>query len=40
LIHRPQPSSNVEIAFRDLSPDLVKLGAALQGSVEVPAIRM
>jgi EAL domain-containing protein (putative c-di-GMP-specific phosphodiesterase class I) len=40
LIHRPQPSSNVEIAFRQLSPDLVRLAAALQESTEVPAIRM
>lgn len=40
LIHRPQPASNVEIAFRQLTPELARLGAALQGDTEVPAIRM
>ena len=40
LIHRPQPASEVEAAFRQLSPDWRRLGAALQGSAEVSAIRM
>ena len=40
LIHRPQPASEVEAAFRELSPDLVRLGAALQESGEIPVIRM
>ena len=39
LIHKPQPASSVEIAFRELSPDLARLGAALQGNAEVPAIQ-
>ena len=40
LIHKPEPASQVEIAFRELTPELTRLGAALQGSVDVPAIRM
>ena len=32
LIHRPQPASEVEAAFRELSPDLARLGVALQNA--------
>ena len=40
LIHRPQPASEVETVFRALSPDLARLGVALQKHPEVSAIRM
>jgi len=40
LIHRPQPASEVEAAFRELSPDLTRLEVALRENAEVPAIRM
>ena len=40
LIHRPQPASEVEAAFRELSPDLARLGSALRENVEIPAIRV
>jgi diguanylate cyclase (GGDEF)-like protein len=36
LIHRPQPANQVEIAFRQLSPDLARLGFALRDNPEVP----
>jgi diguanylate cyclase (GGDEF)-like protein len=36
LIHRPQPASEVEAAFRELSPDLMRFQAALQDKDEVP----
>jgi diguanylate cyclase (GGDEF)-like protein len=36
LIHRPQPASQVETAFRQFLPDLGRLGLALRDNVEVP----
>ena len=36
LIHKPEPASDVEIAFRELSPDLARLGAALPGECRSP----
>ena len=36
LIHKPEPASHVAIAFRKLSPDLDRLGIALQEDAEVP----
>ena len=36
LIHRPQPASQMETVFRQLLPDLGRLGLALRDSAEVP----
>jgi EAL domain-containing protein (putative c-di-GMP-specific phosphodiesterase class I) len=38
LIHRPQPASQVETAFRQFLPDLGRLGFKLRGDAAVPAL--
>jgi len=40
LIHRPQPASEVEAAFRELSPELARLGVALQKNALVSDSRV
>jgi EAL domain-containing protein (putative c-di-GMP-specific phosphodiesterase class I) len=38
LIHKPQPSSQMEAAFRRYLPDVARLGLALKDGVEVPMV--
>ena len=38
FIHRPQPPSQMEAAFRRYLPDVARLGLALKDGVEVPMV--